>query len=116
MNNKIAAYIGFAIRKGSVIYGGEALLAGGRVHPKVVLIADDLGETSRKRVVSYCREKGFSVYVARADVLVRCANKNVKVLTVTDKGLGGSVIREIEKDPQGDFNIYTEVQPIDSKE
>ncbi len=100
-----------------MLFGGEQLLAGGRVHPKVVIIASDLGDSAKRRIARYCAEKNYPLFVTDKEVLKQCTFKaDVKVLTVTDKGLGGSVIREIEKDPDGDFKLYTEVQPIDSKE
>jgi len=115
MNVKIAAYVGFAIKKGKVIFGAERLVGGARVHPKVTLVAENTGRSTFNAVVRFCASCGVPLYVVKGDNLFDYAKKDVKVLTVADKGLGAAIIKEIEENSPEEFNIYTEVQPIDNE-
>ena len=115
MNVKIAAYVGFAIKKGKVIFGAERLVSGGRIHPKVVLMSQGTGRSTFNAVARFCALGNVSLYLVKGENLFDYAKKDVKVLTVADKGLGAAIIKEIEENSPEEFNIYTEVQPIDNE-
>ena len=60
-NEKIAAYIGFSVKSGKILYGYESVISSAK---KVRLILCDgaLSENSRKKVLRYAEEKNIKRY------------------------------------------------------
>jgi hypothetical protein len=87
-SDKIKSYIGFAVKKGSVVYGLDSLeLYRKKVH--IVLYSPLLAENSLKKLKAEVVR--FKCECHLFDTLSDTLRKNCKVLGITDKSLADAV-------------------------
>ena len=88
MNPKISAYIGFSVRKGSVVFGLDSIeLYRKKVH--LILCSDQLAENSFKKAVAEGQKRNCTV--ATLDGLEETLKRNCKVLAICDKQLAEAI-------------------------
>ena len=88
MNPKISAYIGFSVRKGSVVFGLDTIETyKKKVH--LILCSDKLAENSRKRAA--CEGQKRNCVVATIEGLAETLKRNCKVLAICDKQLAEAI-------------------------
>lgn len=91
-SDKVSAYIGFAVKKGSVVYGFDNLeYYRKKVH--VVLYTSDLSDNTLKKLQNEVTRFNCQCYVF--DKLCDTLKKNCKVLAVTDKQLAVAIINNL---------------------
>ncbi len=89
MNSKIESYIGFAIKKGSVLFGCDSIKkAKKRVY--LLLATKTLSENSRN-VLDGCAEK-YGCKVLQMDEYDFLSAKNCKALAICDKSLAEAIL------------------------
>lgn len=88
MNSKIETYIGFAIKKGSVVFGCDNI-ARSRKKVYLLLATKTLSENSLK-VLNACAER-FSCEVKQIEDYEFLARKNCKALAICDKSLADAI-------------------------
>lgn len=88
MNDKVKAYIGFAIRKGSVVFGADSLK---KYRKKVYLIlcSDTLSENSLSDVRVIGEKKHCEILTASK--LEDVVKRNCKVLGICDSQLAFAI-------------------------
>ena len=88
MNPKISAYIGFSVRKGSVVFGLDTIETyRKKVH--LILCSDQLAENSYKRAVLEGQKRNCSVKIVEG--LEETLKRNCKVLAICDKQLADAI-------------------------
>lgn len=88
MNPKISAYIGFSVKKGSVVFGLDTIETyKKRVH--LILCSDKLAENSYKKAVAEGQRRNCAV--AAVDGLEEVLKRNCKVLAICDKQLADAI-------------------------
>ena len=94
--NKLGTYLGFSIRSGKILYGYENLIAARkRVH--LILLDDETGESTKKKVVSFAEKNAVNIYVLPSGELsAYCGGKNVKCLGLTDINLASAAEKELK--------------------
>lgn len=92
MNSKIEAYIGFAIKKGSVVFGCDNIKAN-KKRMLVILYTPSLSENS----LSVLREtsKRTGCPLAQIDEFEILKKKNCKALAICDKSLAGAILENL---------------------
>ncbi len=88
MQNKYSWYIGFAVRKGSVVYGIDSL----EVYRKkvfLVLCSDTLAENSLAKAEAEAKRRNISMLVVPD--LEKILQRNTKVLAICDKSLAEAI-------------------------
>lgn len=93
MNSKVETYIGFAIKKGSVVYGCDNIC---RFRKKiyVILHTESLSENSLSMLKSFSSKNNLPlVQIGEIPVLL---NKNCKALAICDKSLACAIINNLK--------------------
>lgn len=89
MNSKIETYIGFAIKKGSVVFGCDNI---SRYRKKVyLLLATKTLSPNSLKVLSTCAEK-FGCKVKVIEDYDFLSKKNCKALAICDKSLADAIL------------------------
>lgn len=92
--NKIESYMGFAIRKGSALFGVDNVIES-RKKPKLILFDVKLSERSQNRLRRYAETNGIaSNEYPLSDAL---PGKNCLALGVTDESLAKAIISVIKE-------------------
>ncbi len=86
--SEIAAYVGFAQRKGSVLYGAERI-AEKRSKALVVLVDSAASDKFKRDVASQC---GNAPCIEVTDLVKATHRENVKAIAVTDRSLATAII------------------------
>ena len=92
-NEKLAAYIGFSIKSGKVIYGYEGILVAKRKIP-LVICDPALSENSRKKLEAHLSSLGMKTYELE-DLPSYCGGKNVKCIGLTEEHLASAAEKEL---------------------
>ncbi len=88
MNSKIETYIGFAIKKGSVVFGCDNIA---RYRKKVyLLLATQTLSPNSLKVLNACAER-FSCKVKLIEDYEFLSKKNCKALAICDKSLADAI-------------------------
>lgn len=88
MQNKYSCYIGFAVRKGSVVYGLDSL----QVYRKKVfllLCSDALADNSLSKATAEATRRGIDMLIVPQ--LEQILQRNTKVLAICDKSLAQAI-------------------------
>lgn len=112
MDSKIISYAGFCIRKGSVIFGADAIEVTGR-KMYLLFVAEGTGRNTRKQINKIIGNKGVKGYIVKGEDLSDIIHRSSKVIAVTDRELAKAIEKRIKEIPDGDFWEITEVEPID---
>ncbi len=93
MNNKIESYIGFSIRKGSVIWGVDNILIS-KKKIEVILYTSSLSTKSWSNLQFYAEKtKTYIFCVEEFDILQK---KNCKAIAICDKSLAKAIIENLK--------------------
>ena len=92
MNSKIETYIGFAIRKGSIVFGCDSIKTY-RKKMWVILYTPSLSENSLSvlKEVSHRLNRPL-VCIAESEIL---SKKNCKALAICDKSLADAILENV---------------------
>lgn len=94
MENKAVGMIGLARRAGKLIYGSDAAEKAVRSgKAKLVIMAEDATERTKKLMVNKCKSFGVPLYCfMNAEDLGRHFGKSdISVLAVSDKNFAGAI-------------------------
>lgn len=97
MNLKIKAYVGFAIRKGSVIFGFDNI----KKRPagiSLVMICSSVSQKTFKEAEFFCRKNKIALIQSGVPLGELASRQGVKVIGLTDKNLSQAVLRSTDKD------------------
>ena len=95
INNKLATFIGFSVKSRNILYGYESILSA-RKKIFLILLDEAIGESSRKKVLSFATKKSIPIYDLEKDGLsALCGGRNVKCIALTDAGLASGAKKAI---------------------
>ncbi len=92
MNSKIETYIGFAIKKGSVVFGCDSIETC-RKKIKLILRTKSLSENSVKFLENIAKKR--SCRIAEIDDYDLLKKRNCKALAICDSSLANAIIENI---------------------
>jgi len=95
-NDKLAAYIGFSIKSGNVIYGYEGILTT-KKRVRLVICDPTLSENSRKKLDSYLASHSLEAYELE-DLPSYFGGKQVKCIGLSEEHLASAAESELKKD------------------
>lgn len=93
---KIETYVGFAIKKGAVVYGIDNITA---YHKRMhVIFADpELSERGMYSIKAFAESRKIPLLVKKELYLV-INKQNCKAFAVTDKHLAGAILNNVDED------------------
>lgn len=89
MLNKISSYIGFAIRKGSVVYGIDNITAVRK--RQYLIIACSSSENTLKKTRAYCEKHNHPLMITTMPLNQLVHKDNCMVIAITDKQLAAAI-------------------------
>lgn len=93
MNNKIESYIGFSIRKGSVVFGVDNILVS-KKHIHVLLYTSELSPKSLSNLTFFAQK--ISVPILCVENFEILQKKNCKAIAICDKSLAKAIIENLK--------------------
>lgn len=94
-SDKIASYLGFAIKSRKIVYGYESVIAT-RKKPFLVLCDGTLSENSLKKVVRYAENHQITVRVTEG-LSEYFGGKSVKCVGIAEEHLASAIVVELNK-------------------
>lgn len=88
--NKIGAYIGFAQKKGSVVYGLDNIVIYKKKQHLVLACASS--ENTLKKIKTFCGKSGVKLIVTNLPLKDMVHKTNCKAISITDKQLAEAII------------------------
>ena len=92
MNSKVETYIGFAIKKGSVVYGVDNIKVS-RKHMHVILHTESISNNSLSVLREASARSGCPL--AQVDEFEILRKKNCKALAICDKSLARAILENL---------------------
>ena len=92
MNSKVETYIGFAIKKGSVVYGCDGIKSS-KKHLLLLLYTPTLSENSLSVLKQVSERTGCTL--AQIDDFETLRKKNCKALAICDKSLANAILENL---------------------
>lgn len=92
LNAKVAAYIGFSIKAGKLIYGYENVIASKKV--RLILCDTGISENSMKKVQRYADEVKINV-ITIEDLAEYFGGKPVKCIGLVEENLASATEKEL---------------------
>lgn len=107
MQSKIKAYIGFAAKSGSVIFGIDALEHGkGKIY--LIIFSSSLSERSQRNARALIKKFSSAAIKAEGGALESAVGKeNCKLIAITDKNLSEAIIK-VASENDKEFKMYSE--------
>ena len=93
LNRKVAAYIGFSIKAGKILYGYESVISSKKA--RLVLCDAELSEHSMKKVRKYSEETGVTVIVLD-DLSDYFGGKSIKCIGLVEENLASATEKELK--------------------
>lgn len=97
MNFKIKTYVGFAINKGSVIFGADKILVT-KKKTKLLLMCNSASEKTKKELKHYSVNKNVKLIECFTPVEELVLKKGVKVIALTDENLVNAILQNLDED------------------
>ena len=94
LNAKVAAYIGFSIKAGKVLYGYESVIASRKA--RLILCDQALSENSMKKVRKYAETVKVNVIVVD-DLAQYFGGKPIKCIGLVEENLASATEKELKK-------------------
>ena len=92
MNSKVETYIGFAIKKGSVVFGCDGIKSS-KKHMLLLLYTPTLSNNSLEVLKQVSVSSGCPL--AQIDDYDTLRNKNCKALAICDKSLANAILENL---------------------
>lgn len=97
---KLLGYLGLATKAGKLVTGYNTcldMIPRGKL--KLIILAEDVGEKTKKRFEQKCESYGIEIRTGiDADSMSKACGKRSKgIFGITDKGFAGSIIALIDK-------------------
>ena len=92
--NKISSYVGFAVKKGSALFGVDNVIASRR-RPFLILIDSKLSDRSKRRIQEYSENNCVPVDTCSLQEIL--PNRNCLCLGITDENLA-QAIKNVKKE------------------
>jgi hypothetical protein len=91
---KIKAYIGFAIKSSAIVWGSDNILLKRKTN--LILIDEDLGESSKNKVLKYAKDFNKENKVIEKGLLEELTGRtNCKAIGITNKNLAAAIIENL---------------------
>jgi len=94
LNAKVAAYIGFSIKAGKLLYGYESVIATQKA--RLILCDRGLSDHSMKKVRKYAETTGVPIIVLE-DLAEYFGGKQVKCIGLVEENLASATEKELKK-------------------
>ncbi|MEG1706610.1 MAG: ribosomal L7Ae/L30e/S12e/Gadd45 family protein [Clostridia bacterium] len=91
MNHKINSYIGFSVKKKSVVYGID-MIEKRMNNIYLIVYSENLSDNSLKKLKKLCADNNIPLLLV--EYLEELLKKNCKVLAITDKNLSVAIQEE----------------------
>ena len=95
LDPKIAAYIGFSVKAGKIVYGYEGVITAGK-KVRLILVSDALGENSLKKVLRGAERSGVKV-MTLSNLAEYFGGKQVKCVGLVEESLASATEKELLK-------------------
>ncbi|MCH5156957.1 MAG: hypothetical protein J1G02_03655 [Clostridiales bacterium] len=92
MNSKVETYIGFAIKKGSVVLGCDSIKSN-KKHLHLLLYTPTLSDNSLSVLQNVSQRTGCPI--AQIDDYETLKKKNCKALAICDKSLANAILENL---------------------
>ncbi len=93
--NKINAYLGFAIKSRKIEFGTDDVLKS--KNSKIILASSSLSQNAMQKIENFSNEKSIGYFCISDEIFAKAfGEKNVKVVAVTDEGLANAIKNYIE--------------------
>lgn len=99
MKDKVLNYLGLAARGRMLAVGyNTCLFMMGKGKVKLIVVADDLAENSKKKILSAAKASGlpWRIYGDRQTLSHRTGNVDSGIFGVTDENLAKAILEEID--------------------
>ncbi len=97
MNSKIKTYLGFAVKKGGVVFGLDNIKKR-KSSICLVLASTEASEKTIKEVEFFCSKNKIPLVLSALPVGEAVGKPGVKIMALTDKNLAEAVMQNIDKD------------------
>lgn len=95
--NKLATYIGFAIKSGKVIFGYDKLFETKKL-PKIIIFCQTLSEKMKNKLDLFAKSKKIKLLTLEKFILSDIIKRdNCKVIGIYDENLSNVISAEIDK-------------------
>lgn len=97
--NKILSYLGFA-KKANQLSSGHVVLDAVRANrAKLVIVAEDTSDRSKKQLQDKCRYYHVPCYVVLSseEISQAIGRNNIKTVSINDTNFASAVLKEIER-------------------
>ncbi|MCQ2547857.1 MAG: ribosomal L7Ae/L30e/S12e/Gadd45 family protein [Clostridia bacterium] len=99
MNSKLSAYFGFATKSRNLVSGYNTVLDGiARKKVKLVVVAKDVSENSKKKLETACREAKvkYLEFSTIEELSKICGQNNKGIFGINDNNFSEAIVKEIE--------------------
>ena len=107
MRTKVESYLGFAVRARKIVFGyNQCEMAISRRKIKLLIVATDVAENTKKKFAKLAKEFNIPIYVygKSEDISDICGNQMKNVFGVTDGHFASIIQNEIEKEKALEIN------------
>lgn len=92
--SKIKAYIGFAQKSRSLIFGVDDILKNKKL--KLILLSDNLAESSRAKLENYAKQKNIIIKLLKADDFYSLfSNESIKAVAIINENLADAINKSL---------------------
>ena len=102
MRDKIDSLIGFAIKAGKVIYGGDTFESS-RKRCYLIVMCRTTADNTQKKVLYTASEKNIPVIFSEKPLQDAVGRNNCKVIAVTDKQMAQAMIKHTNEN----YRLYS---------
>lgn len=95
-DNKVCAYLGFAIKSGKIIFGYDKLFESKKM-PNLTIVCSTLNEKMTNKVLEFCANHNIKYIKLKALSLNELIGRNSKVLSVCDNNFSKIICNELEE-------------------
>ena len=104
MKDKIESYLGFSIKKGSVVFGLESIECY-RKRMYVIFLSCDVGKNTEEKTKLFAQKKNIPLILTKQPLNEILKKTNVKVLAITDTNLSKAILENTNVN----YKLYSEV-------
>ena len=96
---KIKAYVGFAKKSRSIVYGVDDIVRSQA--SKIIVVSQSLGKSSLNQVKKFAESKNIELFVIYESTMTAITSENVKAFSITDVGLASACAKILKSEVGG---------------